>query len=77
MDTLVHRMDIVCQKQYVSSISDCHLKESFRQVGSCSFKHDFWDGRFCSYLMSISAKLFASGERKFMLVHDKQVINIH
>lgn len=27
--------------------------------------------------MSISAKLFASGERKLILVHDKQLINIH
>lgn len=27
--------------------------------------------------MSISAKLFASGEKKLILVHDKQLINIH
>lgn len=27
--------------------------------------------------MSISAKLFASEERKLTLVHDKQLINIH
>lgn len=30
-----------------------------------------------SYLMSISAKLFASGERKLTLVHNKQPNNIH
>lgn len=35
------------------------------------------NARFCSYLMSISAKLFASGERKLLLVYDKQLINIH
>lgn len=52
-------------------------KKSSKQVGNCSFKHDIEDTRSFSYLMSISAKLFASGERKLILVQDKQLTNIH
>lgn len=69
-------MEITHQKEYMLSISDCHLNKSLRHDGNCSIKHGSWDARFCSYLMSISAKLFASGERKFILVHDKDLINI-
>ena len=70
-------MKTICQIENGLLRLSLDKKKSSKQVGNCSFKHDILDTRSFSYLMSISAKLFASRERKLILVQDKQLTNIH